>query len=381
MKVLHIIVGLNVGGAEMMLKRLVEHSPASSQNSAVISLTTFGHIGILLQARGIHVHSLNMSSFWHVPLGLWRLIQLIRQFNPTIVQTWMYHADLIGGLATRFAGNYPVVWNLQSNLIPTQLFSISYWLIRLCSIFSHILPAHIICCAQTAKKTHIDMGYSAKKITVIPNGYDFSLLEKDIDVRVSARALLGFDDCDLVIGVVGRFDPLKDYETFIAAAKVVASKCPTAKFLMIGRGNDWQNTTLRTWVEHAGLVEKFNLVGQQVHVPFYLSAMDIFCLPSSNEAFPNVLVEAMALGLPCVTTQAGDAAEILCNVMSNSSFVVPSKQPAALAAALLQMCHLDARSRYALGESNATSVKVKYTIEKISQRYTRVYENICGITQ
>ena len=374
MKVLHIIVGLNVGGAEMMLKRMVEHDPASAKKNVVISLTTLGEIGNALQARGIQVNSLNMSSFWHVPLGLWRLIQLIRQFNPVIVQTWMYHADLLGGIAAWLAGRYPVVWNLRSNLIPTNPFSIPFWLIRLCAISSHVIPSRIICCAHTAKNTHLEMGYPLDKITVIPNGYDFSQLLKNDVARATARSALGVTEADIIVGVVGRFDALKDFKTFIAAAALVAAKCPAAKFLMVGRNNDWQNATLHAWIVQAGLTDKFILVGQQDNVPYYLGAMDVFCLSSSNEAFPNVLVEAMAFGLPCVATQAGDATEIL----SNSNFVVPIQQPPALAQALLTMCKLDAAARRALGEANMNIVKLKYPIEKISQHYARVYKNMCG---
>jgi glycosyltransferase involved in cell wall biosynthesis len=374
MKVLHIIVGLNVGGAEMTVKRLVEHSPTSSQNSAVISLTTVGDIGRVLQAHGIQVHALNMSSFWHVPLGLWRLIRLIRQFNPAIVQTWMYHAELLGGLAARLAGNYPIVWNLRSNLIPSNPFCIPFWLIRLCAITSRVIPAHIICCASSAKATHVRMGYPEGKITVIPNGYDFSQLEKNDATRTMARSELGLEATELVIGAVGRFDPLKDFQTFISAAAQVAAICKTVKFLMVGRDNDWQNTTLRNWIEQAGMQDKFILVGQQVHVPYYLNAMDVFCLPSKSEAFPNVLVEAMAISLPCVTTHAGDAAEIL----GDNHFVVPTKTPTALAAELLKMCHLDAQTRGALGEANAKTVRIKYPIEKFALSYQKIYIELCN---
>lgn len=375
MRVLHIIVGLNVGGAEMMLKRLVEHDPASSQNCAVISLTTLGHIGSVLRSQGIQVHSLNMTSIWHVPLGLWRLVQVIRQLKPNIVQTWMYHADLLGGLAARLAGNYPIIWNLRSNLIPTNPFSIPFWLIRLCALFSNIMPIHIICCAQSAKVTHMHMGYPAHKITVIPNGYYFAQFDKNDVTRVMARTELGLDTEDLVIGAVGRFDLLKDFHSFITAAAQIAKKCATVKFLMVGRDNDWNNATLRSWIEQAGLVDKFILVGQQVHVPYYLNAMDIFCLSSCNEAFPNVLVEAMAIGLPCVATKAGDAAEIL----GDNNFVVPIKTPAMMSIALVKMCGSDALARGAMGEMNAKNVRIKYPIENVSSAYQKIYKEFCNL--
>jgi glycosyltransferase involved in cell wall biosynthesis len=372
MTVLHIIVGLNVGGAENMLKRLVESDPAGIPETVVVSLTALGIIGESLRARGICVHPLGMSSFLHSPIAVWRLIRLIRQYRPAIVQTWMYHADLLGGAAVRLAGSCSVVWNVRSTAIPQGALSLTYWLVRLCAICSYFLPDRIICCANSAKTAHIKLRYAAHKMTVIPNGYDFSAFKLDLNSRKRVRLELGFNDGDIVIGAVGRFDPLKDFHNFVTAAAYIAAQRGDVKFLMVGRGNEWSNATLRGWIESAGLVTGFHLVGQQTDVACFLSAMDIFCLSSVNEAFPNVVVEAMAMGLPCVVTRAGDAADIL----GDDGFVVPVKDSISLADALLRMCHLDPVDRKMLGERNAKKVREEYGIEKIKRKYEEVYDEV-----
>ena len=372
MKVMHIIVGLNVGGAEGMLKRLIESAPDRFPYTIVVSLTSIGVIGESLRARGLCVHALGMSSLWCLPIVLWRLIQLIRQYRPAIVQTWMYHADFLGGFAARLAGSCSIVWNVRSTAIPQGALSVTYWLVRLCAIFSYSIPDRIICNANSAKTAHIKLRYAAHKITVIPNGYPFSSFELDLNSRASARMKLGLDDGDIVIGAVGRFDPLKDFHNFVTAASILAAKFGNVKFLMVGRGNEFSNATLRGWIERADLVKSFHLVGQQIDVAYFLSAMDIFCLSSANEAFPNVVVEAMAIGLPCVVTQAGDAADIL----GDDGFVVPVKDPVLLADALLRMCQLDPVDRKLLGERNAKKVREKYGIEKIKRKYEDVYDEV-----
>jgi glycosyltransferase involved in cell wall biosynthesis len=372
MRVLHIIVGLNVGGAEVMLKRLIESAPARFPDTIVASLTSIGVIGESLRARGLCVHTLGMSSLWNSPIVLWRLIQLIRKYRPAIVQTWMYHADFMGGLAARLAGSCSIVWNVRSTAIPQGALSFTYWLVRLCAICSYFIPDRIICNANSAKTAHIKLRYAAHKMTVIPNGYAFSSFELDLNSRARARMKLGLDDGDIVIGAVGRFDPLKDFHNFVTAASIVAAKFGNVKFLMVGRGNEFSNATLRGWIERADLVKSFHLVGQQIDVAYFLSAMDIFCLSSVNEAFPNVVVEAMAIGLPCVVTQAGDAADIL----GDDGFVVPVKDPVLLADALLRMCHLDPADRKLLGERNAKKVREKYGIEKIKRKYEDVYDEV-----
>jgi len=372
MKVLHIIVGLNVGGAEMMLKRLVESDPASIPETVVVSLTSLGVIGESLRASGVCVHTLGMSSPLDSPITLLRLIRLIRQYRPTIVQTWMYHADLLGGLAARLAGSCSVVWNVRSTAIPQGALSVTYWIIRLCAIGSYFIPDRIVCCANSAKTAHFKLRYAADKMTVIPNGYDFSAFDQRSISRVKARLELGLDDTDIVIGVVGRFDPLKDFHNFVTAASYMVAKRGDVKFVMVGRGNEWSNATLRSWIEKAGLVKSFYLVGQQTDVAYYLSAMDVFCLSSVNEAFPNVVVEAMAIGLPCVVTQAGDAA----NILGDDNFVVPVRDSILLADALLRMCDLGSVARKILGERNARKVREEYGIEKIRQKYEKVYEEV-----
>ncbi len=355
-----------------MLKRLVESDPAHIPETVVVSLTSLGVIGESLRARGVCVHTLGMASTLDFPITLWRLTRFVRKYRPAIVQTWMYHANLLGGLAAKLAGSCSIVWGLHATAIPQGALSVTYWLVRFCAIFSYFIPDRIICCSKSAQNAHIKLRYAAHKITVVPNGYDFYAFELDLNSRERVRLELGTDAGDIVIGTVGRFDPLKDFHNFVTAASYMAAKCGNVKFLMVGRGNEWSNATLRGWIEKAGLVKSFHLVGQQTDVAYFLSAMDIFCLSSVNEAFPNVVVEAMAVGLPCVVTQAGDAADIL----GEEGYDVPVKNSVALADALLRMYNLDPVDRRLLGERNAKKVREEYGIEKIRQKYEEVYDEV-----
>lgn len=370
-RVLHVIVGLDVGGAELSLKRLIEADPNSIHTMAIVSLTSLGAIGETLRSKGVHVHVLGLKAFLDFPAGFWRLVQIIRQYHPIIVQTWMYHSDLLGGLAARIAGSSCVLWGVRSTSIPQGPLSVTFWLVRICALLSHVVPHKIICNAQSAKAAHLTLGYAAEKMNVIFNGYEFSCFDQERNSRNRVRAELRIPSGDIVIGAVGRFDPLKDYSNFVAAAAILASKIRNVRFLMVGRYLEWSNTSLRRWVESAGLVDRFVLIGEQPDVPSYLAAMDIFCLPSRSEAFPNVVVEAMAMGLPCVVTQAGDAAAIV----GSDGFVVPVKDSVALAGALVQMCEMDPGDRNNMGESGARRVRTEYGIERMKQEFEKIYED------
>lgn len=352
-----------------MLKRLIESDPATISRTVVVSLTSIGPIGELLRSHGVRVHAMGMSSVWHFPMTLWRLVWHIRRYQPRIVHTWMYHADLLGGLAARLAGCRRIVWSIRGTTIPQGMLSVTYWLVRVCAICSHIIPRCIICCAKSAEAAHIELGYAAHKMAVIPNGFDFSVYDPVAIASREARRALGFNDDDIVIGAVGRFDPLKDFKNFVAAAAELAKKRGNVKFLMVGKNLDWSNQVLLEWIGDKGLVERFRLVGEQANVPYFLSAMDIFCLSSASEAFPNVLVEAMAIGLPCVATRAGDAADIL----GADDFAVPVRDSNALSDALWRMCELPPDKRRLLGERGAMEVRAVYGINAILQKYEEAY--------
>jgi glycosyltransferase involved in cell wall biosynthesis len=141
---------------------------------------------------------------------------------------------------------------------------------------------------------------------------------------------------------------------------------------MVGRNIDASNGTLLGWIENAGLTDKFLLLGERSDIPAVLSAMDVFCLSSVNEAFPNVVVEAMAMGVPCVVTRAGDAAEIL----GDDEFVVPVQDSSALSDALLRLSNLLPADRVKLGEKGAKKVRKEYEINEVRRKYEKVYAEV-----
>ncbi|WP_240474057.1 glycosyltransferase [Salinivibrio socompensis] len=171
-KILHVITGLNDGGAESVLYRLCKYD--KSNQYIVVSLMDEGKYGPLLEEIGVQVYCLNLSTR---PLSaLIKLYNLIRQYNPEVVQTWMYHADLIGGVVARLAGYKNVFWNIRhTELKPNESKSSTILIAKFCAKISSLVPKGIVCCANKARNVHIDLGYSGEKMIVIGNGYDLSV--------------------------------------------------------------------------------------------------------------------------------------------------------------------------------------------------------------
>lgn len=374
MKILHIVIGLDVGGAEMMLKRLVTSYCGDSRfNHVVISLTGLGTIGPQLQARGIQVYALNMNTVVGFLLAFIRLFFLVRKIRPDIVQTWMYHADLLGGIVAKLALSCPVIWGVRTTDIK-NLSHNTLFVQRLCAYISSFVPDIISCPAEAARKSHVSIGYAAHKMRVVPNGYDFSWLQATMADRLSIRKNCGISADAMVVGSLGRFHDVKNHENFVKAMGKLAPRYPQLMVLMVGRGVERNNAELWNWIVNTGFSERFVLLGERSDVPQCLSAMDIFCLHSRSEAFPNVLAEAMAMGLPCVATDVGDAALLL----GGEGRVVVKEDSSALAAAVEDLILLDTAARMSIGQRAKDRIVSSYSMEAVRSKFESLYHQLTG---
>ena len=377
MKLTHIITSLDMGGAEIMLYRLLEHIDRDRFENKVISLIPAGEVGDKIQALGIPVRSLGMRSRRPTVSALFRLWNLLRREPPALLQTWMYHADLLGGLAGLLT-HIPVVWGIHNvSLDPMAIKRSTIRVVNLNSSFSSWLPRRIVSCSEAAYKIHVNIGYNPKKFVIIPNGINLSEFHPDPEARASLRRELGLFPDTFVIGLVARFDPLKDHLTFVEAARLCCLRHPQIHFLMCGKDISRENKALSGWIESAGIRENCHLLGSRDDIPHVMAGMDINTLSSIGEAFPNVLGEAMACGVPCVATDVGDSSLII----GDTGMVVPPKDPQALADAWERLLRLSAEERLTLGERARQRIQQLFNIVQITHRYEDLYEQIVGVNK
>jgi glycosyltransferase involved in cell wall biosynthesis len=373
MEILHIIVGLRVGGAELMLKRLIEsHQDEPNYRHSVISLTDLGMVGSQLRDIGVDVQTLEMGSLLGIPRVVCQLSRLIRASEYSVVQTWMYHADFLGGLAARLAGNRNVIWGVRTTDVSAGGKYATTVVRNLCAVLSRWIPHTIVCAAEASRRAHADVGYDASRMVVVPNGFDVVRLSATSDQRSQLRRACGFSDEMVVVGTLGRFNVAKDHHNFVHAAGLVAQRHPRVRFLMIGRDLDADNKELASWIARTGYADRFVLLGERGDVPICLSAMDVFCLSSRTEGFPNVVGEAMAMGIPCVVTDVGDAAMLV----ANTGIVVPRENSEALAHAVGKLVAKPPSERQALGQRARDRIHAEFTIKRASERFSAIYDQI-----
>ncbi len=370
-RILHVITGLHVGGAEVTLLRLLSQFNRETFLGEVVSLTDVGVVGERISALGLRVRALGMQPGLTVPAGLFRLARWIRQDPPHVIQTWMYHADLVGGLAAKLAGQTPVVWGIRhSNLDPRSSKRTTIWTARACARLSRSLPERIVCCSEASRRVHAALGYAVERMVVIPNGFDLDAFQPNEDARREIRNELGISDSVPLIGAIGRFDPQKDYQTFLEAASILHEWLPEVRFLLCGDGLTLENPELRRWIETSSLRDNFHFLGPREDVTRVDAALDIACSSSAyGEGFSNAVGEAMACGVPCAVTDVGDSARIV----GDTGRVVPPRSPQALAVAWRELVAIGSAARRQLGAAARERIAASFGLEAMVARYEALY--------
>jgi len=378
MKLIFIITTTGVGGAETMLHRVLTRlSPDFKPH--VISMTPVERIGEQLRAFGIPVESLGMRQGVPNPIALMHLIRRLRDVRPDVVHTWMYHADLMGGIAARLADVPALAWCIRhSNLAPAENKSLTLAVVRANAFLSHRMPDRVLCCSEVARKIHVACGYAPEKMVVVPNGFDVSHFKPDANARQSVRAELGVPLDTTLVGLIGRWHPQKNHAGFLSAAAEVHLRRPDVHFLLAGHGVDGGNQVIQQTLAAHGLASVVHLLGLRNDIARLTAALDVASSSSSyGEAFPNVVGEAMASGVPCAVTDVGDSAYIV----ADTGRVVSPGDMEGLAHAIGSLLEMPAEALRVLGARARARVAEHFEIGKIVRRYEAFYQELASASR
>ena len=370
--VVHLITSLDTGGAEIMLGRLVENMDRNRFRNIVISLTDSGIVGERISAGGIPVKALGMQRGRLSAKGLIRLWRYLREYRPEVLQTWLYHSDLIGLATGRAAGVSNIAWNIRCSVTDERYQKgINGFVVKALARLS-ALPDAVISNSQAGRDVHERQGYHPRRWVNLPNGVQVNLFSPNSDARTEMRHRLSIPPQTFAVGLVGRYDPLKNHSMFIEAAALFAKEKPDSVFVLVGYQIDKDNKALTDQIAEAGLSDRFRLLGERTDIPEITRALDVATCSSLGEGFPTVIAEAMASGVPCVSTDVGDAAIII----GKDGFVVPNGDPHELAGGWKAVADLTRDEYDNLSRSCRNNIIARYSLDAITRQYEGLYTEL-----
>ncbi|HYG28007.1 MAG TPA: glycosyltransferase [Caulobacteraceae bacterium] len=371
-RVCHIITGLKLGGAERALHSLLAGGLAASHDCHVISLTDAGSYGALISELGVPVHCLGMSPGGPRPRVVFRLWSILRRLRPDVLQGWMYHGNLAATVGRLMLSGRPaVVWNVRQSLYDIAaekrgmqfVIRLSCWLSR--------TAAAILYNSRMSRGQHEALGFDSRSGRIIANGFDPEIWRPDPKARAALRKSLGLTEATPVLGYVGRFNPLKDIPTLLSALQDVTASDPKVHIVLVGLDLSPATPALTPYFR-ALPSERIHVLGNRTDMPDVFPAFDLLCLSSRAEGFPNVLGEAMAVGVPVIATDVGDNAD----VVGDTGWIVPPADSRALSTAILDAL---AEGSAARGERRARArqrIIERFSLTAALDRYSQLYLDV-----
>lgn len=360
LKILHLITGLGTGGAEKMLCSLVEKT-GEQADQHVVSLIEGGNSAEWLQHRNIPVTHLGMIKGIPDPRAIWRLRKLIYQYRPHVIQSWMYHADLMATLTRSLIGTSSykprLAWGIRCSDMDLSRYGLGLGLVVRVNARLSNTPDTIVVNSKAGKKAHIKLGYSEKKMQVIPNGIDTQRFSPNAAMRQTMRAKLEISDKIPVLIHVARVDPMKDHATLIAAVQDFPGVV-----LLVGAGT-----------ENLGDSSSIRGLGRRDDIPDLMAAADILVSSSAfGEGFPNVVAEAMACGIPAVVTDVGDSAYIV----KDTGIVISPNSPQELSAALSFLTKEGRESLRQRGRAARLRIESEFSLTRAGMSFLHMWQGL-----
>ena len=373
--ILHIINGFDIGGAERSLANLMGAGLSGDVGHGVVSLQDQGEYGNEIEQAEVPLWTLGVRRGSLSPTALTKLRAIVAAQRPKLLQGWMYHSNLAAALTRSLTSPKPLLaWNIRQTLDNLQQEKpLTRLVIRGHRPFAARVDAIVYNCAL-AQSQHEALGLRGKHNVVIGNGVDAQRFQPSIPYRTAMRQELGIPAAAPVICHAARYHPMKDHAGWLAAATQVASSDREVHFVLAGPGVDRDNADL---VRQAAAIgeHRVHLLGPRNDMPRLLAGADVYCSSSAwGEGFPNVIVEAMACGVPCVATNVGASAEII----GDTGQVVAANAPEALATALIAHLQQSPEQRQRLGAAARQRVLAEYSIESAVTAYRALYARLLG---
>lgn len=366
--ILHIITSLESGGAQTSLHRLLRFSGSNVDNYLIVlkEENDFYDLSILNKNR---ILFLDIKSIYSLLIGLKKSILFIFKNNINILHSWLPHSDIFASFIKFFLPTKKIIWSIRFSELNRKNTKITTLIIiEILKYLSFIIPSAIVFCSKRALDFYSKKGFNKKKLTLIYNAVDSNFMKtKDINEFEKKNDEL------FTFGTLSRYHPIKDHVTLFEAFALLPSKLrKRIKLFLAGKGLDKENLELINLINKYIPDIKVELYGEIKNVNKYLLSLNIFTLSSLSEGFPNVLAESMALGVPCISTDAGDAYKII----GKYGWVVPIKNSIKFSEAILSAYKLSSQEIEELSFNAKKRIELYFSKDKYVKSHLDLYESL-----
>ncbi len=377
MKILHFTTTVGGGGAETMLCNIVEQMAANGVESVVVSTTS--SIG----DNSLKERLERCSRFYDLEAGSLLSLRMMARFRkillaeqPDIVQTWMHTSGVVAGGVSFLTGFRKIVWGVHSKelFIDPSSSSLKAFLLKAALAFgSKFLPRKIISCSQVGITIHQqELSYPEQKMVWVANGIDTDRFRPNEGARAKWRQQLNIPADSLVVGMVTRMAPIKDVPTFLRAITIAQSAGSQSHFVICGEGLDHADTEIRECVDQLPDASRLHWIPFQHQIEDVYPLFDWLTLTSLSEACPMVLIEAMSCGVPCISTDVGDAKLII----DRSGYTFPPQAPKELAEIWKEIESAPRESHQFRSELSRNLTISRFRLEDCVSNYRKIYQDL-----
>src|SRR5215203_1422565 len=335
MRILLVGRSLEIGGAERQLALTATALAARGHKVSLALLYRRGPLLVDLDGTEVEVADLAKRGRYSGFGVVWRFGRLLRNFRPDIVYAHLPVQNLLALFGKLLLPGTAVVWGLRGSEMVELHYDYLSGTARRLEAFASKWADLTIVNSRGGERHALERGFPRERLALVYNGIDIDRFKPDMISRIKYRSLWGIAPPAVVIGHVGRIDPMKDHDSFFQALRLLKAGRADFKAVCVAAGPGRAVENLREQAEAQGIRDVVHIVNQAENVAEIIPAFDVFCSSSAfGEGFSNVIAEAIACGIPCIATDVGEARDLI----GDTGIVVPPRRPDALAEALAVMC-------------------------------------------
>jgi glycosyltransferase involved in cell wall biosynthesis len=374
LRIVFLIRSLGYGGSERQLAVLAAGLRDRGHTVSVLTFYPGGELEADLRSSGVTVRSLDKRGRWDVASFLAKLHGALRDESPNVLHSYLGMPNIVAGAIRPLFPGVRVVWGEGASNMDLSHYD---WLSRFLTGVTRVLsrtPDLVILNSRAGLEHASSRGYPREKMIVIPNGIDADRFTPDPAAGRGVRHEWHVSATERLVGLVGRLDPVKDHRTFLSAAAQIANDRSDVRFVCVGDGNPQYGRAMQQFASSLGIADRVSWVPARHDMPAVYNALDVVCLSSNSEGFPNVLAEAMACGVPCVTTDVGDAAWLL----GHPESVAPVGDARGLADRIRSLLDLDAEAIAGIARAERERVLTHFSVTSLVGNTERALSSLFG---